>query len=629
MRANGWLLVALAVVGLLLAVYVLGAGARSLPPAAPEATPAATAMAQTTPSRAGPAAAPPPPGAAAVDVRVVADGLDTPWAIAFAPDGRLFFTERTGEVRVIVDGALRAQPVIRLDASEIGEGGAMGLAVDPGFPAQPYLYAAYTYDAAEGIKNRLVRLRLAGNAATVDEVLLDDIPGGRIHNGGRLAVGPDGKLYLTTGDAGQAALAQDPQSLAGKILRLNLDGSIPDDNPFSGSLVYTLGHRNPQGLAWQPGTGRLYATEHGPSGNDEVNLIEPGNNYGWPEAQGEQHGTFTAPLLVFNPAVAPAGAAFLAGESVPQWRDSLFFATLRGTQLHRLQLDPADPRRIVRAERLYEGEYGRLRDVVQGPDGALYLTTSNRDGRGSPEQRDDRILRLGAAAERPLLYPNLKTVPPRDLTLDTEVIDGERHYVLRFTNVIWNAGEGPLELREVAVDESSRVYQNTYDEAGAYLARLAGEFVYHPEHDHWHFDQLASFELWTQESFQRWLDSGRREGAPGWTMSKTSVCMMDNRQRQALPGSPRGWVYTDKCERQTQGISVGWEDIYEWDLDDQWVDLGGHSLADGTYVLRSVVDFAGTIHESPGGADPTREGEEDNEAVVTFTVEDGEIESVE
>ncbi|MGH2369729.1 MAG: PQQ-dependent sugar dehydrogenase, partial [Chloroflexota bacterium] len=217
-----------------------------------------------------------------------------------------------------------------------------------------------------------------------------------IHDGGRVELGPDGRLYATLGDAADASLAQNRDSPAGKILRLERDGSIPADNPFPGSPVYTLGHRNVQGLAWQPGSGRLYATEHGPVGNDEVNLIERGQNYGWPQAQGREHAApFRAPLAVYTPSIAPAGATFYDADAIAQWRGSFFFATLRGTHLHRIVFDGNEPGRILAEEQLYAGTYGRLRDVAQGPDGALYLATSNRDGRGNPRPEDDRILRIG------------------------------------------------------------------------------------------------------------------------------------------------------------------------------------------------------------------------------------------
>ena len=331
-----------------------------------------------------------------VGVSTIATGLDTPWSLAFAPDGRLFITERPGRVRVMENGRLEDQPVITLPVAETGESGLMGLALDPEFPGEPFLYVMYTFSGPQGLRNRISRLRLDGNTAHEDRVLLDDLPAANIHDGGRLKFGPDLLLYATLGDAAVATRAQDPASLAGKILRLNRDGSVPAGNPFPGSYVYTLGHRNPQGLSWQPTTGRLYATEHGPSGNDEVNLIEAGQNYGWPAAQGINHpAPFQSPLVVYSPAIAPAGATFYDAPAIPQWRGNFFFTALAGAHLQRIVFDTANPRRIVVEERLLEGQFGRLRDVVPGPDGALYVATSNRDGRGSPAAADDRIVRIG------------------------------------------------------------------------------------------------------------------------------------------------------------------------------------------------------------------------------------------
>jgi glucose/arabinose dehydrogenase len=329
-------------------------------------------------------------------VRPIATGLDTPWSLAFAPDGRLFFTERGGRVRVFENGRLRPEPVITLPVRETAEGGLMGLALDPGFPEEPYLYTMYTVEAEGGLRNRVARLHLEGETAREDRILLEGLPAASIHDGGRLRFGPDDLLYVTLGDASEAPGAQEPGVLAGKIVRLNRDGTVPPDNPFPDSPVYTLGHRNSQGLAWEPNTGRLLATEHGATGNDEVNLIEAGLNYGWPAAQGADHrDPYRSPLAVYSPAIAPAGATFYSGDAIPRWRGSFLFATLRGTHLHRIRFDPQDPTRILEEERLYEGEYGRLRDVVQGPDGALYVATSNRDGRGGPNPDDDRILRIG------------------------------------------------------------------------------------------------------------------------------------------------------------------------------------------------------------------------------------------
>lgn len=369
-----------------------GAAATAAPPPSPPSQSPAPAAAPSE-----------PPPAVDLSVTTIASGLDTPWALAFAPDGRLFVSERPGRIRLIDANGLQPRPVATLPVQELAEAGLMGLALDPGFPNQPYLYAMYTYAGAGGVRSRVVRLRLEDDQAAEETVILDEIPANSLHAGGRIKFGPDGLLYVTTGDVTSPSRAQDPNDLAGKLLRLRPDGSVPPDNPF-GSLVYSLGHRNSQGLASQPGTGRLYATEHGPSGGDgpqgldEINLIEKGANYGWPLAMGPGHpAPFTEPLRVYVAAIAPAGATFYNGEAIPQWRGSLFFATLRGTSLRRLVPDPADPRQFLSEDTLYAGQFGRLRDVAQGPDGALYFTTSNRDGRGRPAPDDDRVLRIGPA----------------------------------------------------------------------------------------------------------------------------------------------------------------------------------------------------------------------------------------
>lgn len=338
----------------------------------------------------------PPSRSFARRVEVFASGLEVPWALAFAPDGRLFFTERPGRLRVVVGGQLQPEPVAQFPAAQSAESGLMGLALDPAFQENGYLYVMYTYrNQAGSLRNRLSRLTESRGRAGGEVVLLDNLPGASIHDGGRVKLGPDGKLYVTLGDSSDTSLPQRLTSPAGKILRVNLDGSVPDDNPFPGSAVYSHGHRNAEGLAWHPATGRLFSTEHGPVGNDELNLIQGGGNCGWPAVSGRGGAPrFVDPILVFNPAVAPAGATFYSGDQLSPWRGSLFFATLRGQHLHRVVLRGPDFLEIETDERLFEGEFGRLRDVVQGPDGLVYFTTSNRDGRGSPSASDDRILRI-------------------------------------------------------------------------------------------------------------------------------------------------------------------------------------------------------------------------------------------
>ncbi len=219
-------------------------------------------------------------GAAAqtYQVETVAENLEVPWAIAFAPDGRIFVTERIGQLRVIENGVLNPEPVTILDVGGF-EGGLLGIALDPNFEKNHYIYLYYTYNDFLSTFNKLSRFTESENTLSDEKILLDKIPGGPFHDGGRIKFGPDGKLFITTGEAGNTSLAQDLNSLGGKILRINSDGTIPEDNPFSNSPIYSLGHRNPQGLDWDPVTGKLVISEHGPSGergfaHDEVNVIE-------------------------------------------------------------------------------------------------------------------------------------------------------------------------------------------------------------------------------------------------------------------------------------------------------------------------------------------------------------------
>lgn len=336
-------------------------------------------------------------------VETVIGNLEVVWSIVWAPDGRMIFTERPGRVRVYENGKLRPAPLFTVpDVESHGETGLMGIALHPQFAANHLLYLAYAY-TAEATHVRVVRYRETPSGLTDRKVILENIPAANFHAGCRLRFGPDGKLYITTGDATDRELAQKLDSIAGKTLRLNDDGTVPTDNPFVGQAnarpeIWTYGNRNGQGIDFQPGTNLLFETEHGPSGfdgpggGDEVNILERGKNYGWPTIHHrDTRAGMESPLLEYTPACAPASGMFYRGAALPQFKNNFFFGCLRGTRIIRVTLDG---RRVVSQENLLEGKYGRIRDIAEGPDGYLYFSTSNRDGRGSPASDDDRILRL-------------------------------------------------------------------------------------------------------------------------------------------------------------------------------------------------------------------------------------------
>jgi glucose/arabinose dehydrogenase len=320
-------------------------------------------------------------------ISIVGQKLLVPWSLAFSDDGRGFFTERVGIIRSLSpNNTVSSDPVAYIRVDQIEEGGLLGLALHPNFTSNHKMYIYHTYSNASGIFNKVLLLIENKNKIVDSRSLIDGIPGGKFHDGGRINFGPDRKLYISTGDAGKPELAQDRNSLAGKILRLNDDGTIPHDNPFPNSPVYAYGLRNVQGLTWDPETKKMYAADHGSTGNDEINVITPGSNYGWPYEECSSGEKYVKPLVCFNPAIAPSGITIVHSNKLG-YKDSLILATLKGSQLRSINLTTGEQNNILLG-------YGRLRDVVEAPDGSLYVLTSNTDGRGIVQENDDKILRI-------------------------------------------------------------------------------------------------------------------------------------------------------------------------------------------------------------------------------------------
>ncbi|MFJ5770321.1 PQQ-dependent sugar dehydrogenase [Psychrobacillus sp. NPDC093180] len=314
------------------------------------------------------------------EIEVVAEDLDVPWSIE-KNNNTYYLTERTGAVVKIENGKMERQSVeLEKDLATASEAGLLGFVLTPDFQESNLAFAYYTYVDSSGQFNRIITLRLEDNVWREDGVLLDKIPSGSYHHGGRLKIGPDGKLYATAGDAADSTIAQDLQSLGGKILRMNLDGSIPKDNPFADSYVYSYGHRNPQGITWLP-DGMLYASEHGNNANDEINRIEPGKNYGWPIIEGhEKQEEMVSPLFTSgdNSTWAPSG--------MDNYNGKLYVAALRGTAVIEFDLESGEKREVITG-------LGRIRDVLID-DNYLYFISNNSDGRGNPQESDDKLYRI-------------------------------------------------------------------------------------------------------------------------------------------------------------------------------------------------------------------------------------------
>ena len=320
-------------------------------------------------------------------VTIIAKNLEKPRSIAVSED-RIFVTEKDGMIRVIQNNTLLESPLATLRAANVFDGGLLGIALHPDFSTNHQLYVFLTYDEDDKLWNKILRITESENKLVSAETILDKIPGSSFTNGGFIKFGPDDKLYVGTGTVSDAShLPQDLDSLSGKILRLNDDGTIPTDNPFSDSLVYSLGHRNPQGMTWDE-NGNLYVAEFGPEKNDEINLIQSGKNYGWPEQQCSGNKNFEDAILCYDPSIEPGGILYYSGESL-DFQSSFIMASMRASNLYQLDFEEG-----LSSQKSILSGIGRVRDVVEGQDGSLYVITSNTDGKGFPDSMDDKLLRI-------------------------------------------------------------------------------------------------------------------------------------------------------------------------------------------------------------------------------------------
>ncbi len=347
-----------------------------------------------------------PEGTVDVKAETVVSGLEVPWAIAFLPNGDLLVTERPGRLRLVKNyqnnAQLLEQPVATFSTASSSEGGLLGIALHPDFEINRLFYVYVTVNKNNDAVNQVEQWKLSddGTSAEQVKVIFDNIDAARNHNGGRIAFGPDGMLYVGTGDATHPENSQNENSANGKLLRLTPDGDVPDDNPRSGNPLYLMGIRNTEGWAWPnpDDTETIWLTDHGPSGemmrrgHDEINVVKANDNLGWPTIyKCETQAGLVSPVLTWQNAVPPGGAAIYTGNSIPEWKGNLIVGTLGSRHLHRVEINSGS---VTAHEVYFQNELGRLREVIMGPDDELYITTSNCDGRGNCPAEKDKILRI-------------------------------------------------------------------------------------------------------------------------------------------------------------------------------------------------------------------------------------------
>lgn len=319
-------------------------------------------------------------------VEIIATHLEKPRSLVVWND-TIFLTEKTGRIRIIQNNTLIDEPLTTLRTVDVYDGGLSGITIHPNFSENHYLYVYYTYEENKELWNKILKITVSENKLKDATVLLDKIPGSPFVNGGMIKFGPDGKLYVGTGSVSDSShLAQDKNSLAGKILRINDDGTIPNDNPFPDSLIFAMGFRNPRGMAWDD-DGNLFVADEGPTKNDEINLIQPGQNYGWPEQQCNGNQLYVDSLVCYDPGIEPGGILFYHGDRLP-YSNQLIISSLQTSSLYATKLDENSGLKAI------FGGIGRIRDVAEGNDGSLYIITSNTDGKGFPDKNDDKLVRI-------------------------------------------------------------------------------------------------------------------------------------------------------------------------------------------------------------------------------------------